>query len=71
MRPLVHVDFENPLDLCGQAVQQPKVAASGADDDRNCFSQPTASAGSGTSKSWLGGEPSAFSVGPGLLATRP
>ena len=31
------VDFENPLDLGQQTVQQPKVAAGDADDDRNCF----------------------------------
>ena len=41
------VDFENPLDLGQQTVQQPKVAAGDADDDRNCFLGPTASVGEG------------------------
>jgi hypothetical protein len=31
------VDFENPLDLRQQTVQQTKIATGGADDDRDCF----------------------------------
>jgi hypothetical protein len=31
------IDFKNPLDLGQQSVEQPKVTAADADDDRNCF----------------------------------
>jgi hypothetical protein len=32
-----NVDFENPLDLCQQTVQQPKITAGSTDDYRDGF----------------------------------